>query len=894
MAHIDTHMPPASHSSSSSPARHTHNLSPDEKPEEFSPLKDLLRTETIYVDLLTGIVRKVAAAWSRTNLPPPELDAMFRSVESVYKANRAFTTKLKAIGANPSSPRALGDLLIRWIDDLDTPYTSYCTKFCPGFDEWDPVSSNSKLGGILRDFSQSHPPHLASGRFLNLNDHEVWSLDTLFLLPMSRLHYYKELYGRLLEGTTPGRSDHRLLSSALDKMDRLLATLDEKARLGGLSSSKVLAVNERDRAGGEGPLAERTNEIMDHQLSDKLDRLKLELDRPAAQENDAARGRDRKASPAPVIREQTRKPPSSVSELESRLSTENILDLFTMEPRQLRLQMNPPSLTYTREVKLSVDVFIRFTPRSTGVETTHPQGHVYVLSDLFLICEKMTPGEVTPGDNHDIRLCYPPLAGKVLRVSEVSGQDNVLQVLIMRQETLILEVASKQIRNKIMKEIKACTEFAKSVSSTPKGAIPPLPSLPSLPPIIPTSFDLEDSLNLQETPKQIEEPKGVNEVKEVKAAFQYPARGISLERVSSPPGRQSSHSQNSVQRTSTPSIHRTSSTPSFQRQSQDDFQQMQHPPMPQRPPFQNQDTFHNQDFSYNQDTRNYPPQPHMHPDHQPFILPSPSQQGPPYHPQQGPPYHPQQGPPYHPQQGPPQQGPPYQIHQGQSYSTPHMRPPSEPSSFPRAVRKSSSSRSLASQEYMARAYEPPPPSTMPSTPSTMMRSHPQRTASRGYMGESPGSRPVLPSMQMPGSRTNSYASGSFRQAPDSPVEEMPSSIGLGPSSICEQMSCKVFIQQNHSQWKPLGVANLKLYRQNSSNVKQLVAETDNKERAVIISTIVLVDGVERVGKTGVAIELSDARGMRTGTIYMIQLRNEATAVRLFGSLLAGSDRSRTH
>ena len=77
-----------------------------------------------------------------------------------------------------------------------------------------------------------------------------------------------------------------------------------------------------------------------------------------------------------------------------------------------------------------------------------------------------------------------------------------------------------------------------------------------------------------------------------------------------------------------------------------------------------------------------------------------------------------------------------------------------------------------------------------------------------------------------------------------------------------------------------------------------------------MSTIVLTDGVERVGKTGVAIELSN-RGARTGIIYMLQVRSlrsssvedeltfsfgtqmktEQSAVGLFGQLLMGSDRA---
>jgi len=107
------------------------------------------------------------------------------------------------------------------------------------------------------------------------------------------------------------------------------------------------------------------------------------------------------------------------------------------------------------------------------------------------------------------------------------------------------------------------------------------------------------------------------------------------------------------------------------------------------------------------------------------------------------------------------------------------------------------------------------------------------------------------------------------------------------------MKCKVFLKQQHAQWKSLGAARLKLYHQHPTHVKQLVVEADTRDHPVIISTIILTDGVERVGKTGVAIELSD-KGQRTGIVYMIQLRNESSAGGLFDQLLLGSDRAAMH
>lgn len=141
---------------------------------------------------------------------------------------------------------------------------------------------------------------------------------------------------------------------------------------------------------------------------------------------------------------------------------------------------------------------------------------------------------------------------------------------------------------------------------------------------------------------------------------------------------------------------------------------------------------------------------------------------------------------------------------------------------------------------------------------------------------------------LPGSGPNS----NHPSPPASPVEDEAEFSALtGPAVISAQMKCKVFLQQSHQQWKSLGGAKLKLYVQKDRNVKQLVVESDAGKAGqnMLISTIVLTDGVERVAKTGVAVEISD-RGQRTGIIYMLQLRNESSAAGLFGSLLKGSDR----
>ena len=135
-----------------------------------------------------------------------------------------------------------------------------------------------------------------------------------------------------------------------------------------------------------------------------------------------------------------------LSDLELRLDPERTLDLFTMThkvrfvPKSLsdvqkcKLQMNPPTLPFTRALRSSHDVTLSFTPTCTGQQIIHRRAHVFILSDLFLVAERMEASEKAAkaaqllvedparvgegGPMPEMWLCYPPLAGKHLMVAE--------------------------------------------------------------------------------------------------------------------------------------------------------------------------------------------------------------------------------------------------------------------------------------------------------------------------------------------------------------------------------------------------------------------------------------------------------------------------------------------
>jgi len=103
--------------------------------------------------------------------------------------------------------------------------------------------------------------------------------------------------------------------------------------------------------------------------------------------------------------------------------------------------MNPGQLTFTREMKFSSDVVIRFTPRHSTEEIVHHRGHVFLLSDLFLICERMSFEEQSEneGQGADMWLCYPPLAGKVLRLIDLESRGEVTLIRVIFCSHIVIQ-----------------------------------------------------------------------------------------------------------------------------------------------------------------------------------------------------------------------------------------------------------------------------------------------------------------------------------------------------------------------------------------------------------------------------------------------------------------------
>lgn len=138
----------------------------------------------------------------------------------------------------------------------------------------------------------------------------------------------------------------------------------------------------------------------------------------------------------------------------------------------------------------------------------------------------------------------------------------------------------------------------------------------------------------------------------------------------------------------------------------------------------------------------------------------------------------------------------------------------------------------------------------------------------------------MPSKKLEEERSNSAPGSTSGQADEDEedsqeerrrVDSRVANGGEERAVIIASMKCKLFLQQHHAQWKSLGVTKLKVFLRDGGE-KQIVVEGDSgKKSGIMISCLVRSDGVERVGKTGVAVEVGDEGAAGKGRVYMLQV-----------------------
>ncbi|KAG0224742.1 hypothetical protein B0O80DRAFT_422049 [Mortierella sp. GBAus27b] len=395
-------------------------------PKAPNPIDDLVDTEKEYVADLKVLLQRVSAGWTQDDFPPKEVDILLRNVEEIYAVNRKFSKRLAEVQSYEDPTKALNDILMWFVDTMETPYSNFCRNHVPHFDNWPEIIHNIRLQDILTTIAGEQFQHV--------------TLDSFLLKPIERLQYYRRVYMRLLESSERGNPDHDALEAAFMKLDTILryVTIDvpgtsrhpASPALSGISSMSMGAL--RNALPSPPPKEQQGSQNFPPQ------------GRPTNQPSPSL-------PPSPMSPDQRpQQPPPRTSEamqeLERTLDTSRVLDLFTMQPKACTLSLT----LIERSVIIRGDLGFGVNT-DEGIEERFDDGHVILLSDLLLICRVKTQEEIDmnpEGNESTFWLLFPPLAIRHVQAKDgtIEDDDPILELTIVNRVTVQIWTRDEQLK----------------------------------------------------------------------------------------------------------------------------------------------------------------------------------------------------------------------------------------------------------------------------------------------------------------------------------------------------------------------------------------------------------------------------------------------------------------
>ncbi|KAG2188363.1 hypothetical protein INT44_001116 [Umbelopsis vinacea] len=364
-----------------------------------NPLKDLIETEKEYLDTLKIITTQIAPIWSNDQRST-DFTELLKHAQDIFKINKRFCTRLIKISASPQGIRELGDVLMQWVNEMEAPYANYSRSFISNLNDRQDIVGRPSVKAALYALSAQH-------------SYEI-TMESLVNAPIQRMLYYKILYGRLLETTEPGRSDHQLLAQANQRIDTimLMAKKNTRAMTSPLPSHIVSSPPSRQKSL---PNVPHINTTFSPQYS---------------------------PMPKPPL------PQGAILDLEKMIDASTAVDVFSREPKKCRLQLSSAPRT------LIVDDDFTLFP-ATGNSIPPIAAHVFLLSDVLIVARRMNREELVKsrndGSDYMYSLVFPPLALKHVQFGQLMPEreslgEYYIQVSIRNTDCMHLRTDSRAVK----------------------------------------------------------------------------------------------------------------------------------------------------------------------------------------------------------------------------------------------------------------------------------------------------------------------------------------------------------------------------------------------------------------------------------------------------------------
>ncbi|CAG8512777.1 15784_t:CDS:2 [Acaulospora colombiana] len=359
-------------------------------------------------------------------------------------------------------------------EEMEGPYSEYCQEYKRDIDLWPEI--------------EHHPPLQAVLNRLTSERNRPITLEFLLDIPVRRVNYYKKIYTRLSKISEFGDFNQTHLVSAIEKFQKILELdretkslskprnqksnyFQESANVQSVESrSKDISLEKGQNNSSELPNlknvenSNKDSRVVPKSLSNSIDPT-FPNQNLLEKEKISSTGSE-KILPEPKNADDVVSSPDPLGESCQNMKkwTLKEFELQLDTSMKIKVELLPPHLPFKRELILHNEFVVMF-PDNKQRTNDQKQAHIFLLTDLLLICQKKDLDEKQIKSEKEFWLMYTPLSGRHISICD-DNKKGLVSLKILKRESLLLFSENKVINEKWLMEISKMITFAASLAGT--------------------------------------------------------------------------------------------------------------------------------------------------------------------------------------------------------------------------------------------------------------------------------------------------------------------------------------------------------------------------------------------------------------------------------------------
>ncbi|CAG8485550.1 1692_t:CDS:2 [Gigaspora margarita] len=172
----------------------------------------------------------------------------------------------------------------------------------------------------------------------------------------------------------------------------------------------------------------------------------------------------------------------TLQELEFSLDTTKIVDFVTKKPKPIKIDLLPPRLPFNRELILNADFAVNEDDEFDNSPKVSVRAHLFLLTDLLLVCQRLSPEEKQINPNKEFYLIHPPFSGRYLSIIDnYDRNEELIRLNFMQKKDLVIFTENREQKERWLQELDRMINFTiQAAAASSRSSMASVLNLPNI------------------------------------------------------------------------------------------------------------------------------------------------------------------------------------------------------------------------------------------------------------------------------------------------------------------------------------------------------------------------------------------------------------------------------